>query len=61
MSERKGVREGLEEISQRTCVHICTAMDTDHSVVKVGGRGWVEGSKGGKWGTSVIVSTIKKC
>ena len=35
-------------------------MDTDNSVVKVGGGGWVEAGKEEDRGTPVIVSTIKK-
>ena len=34
-------------------------MGTDNNVVKAGGS-WVRGAKGGKTGTPVIVSTIKK-
>lgn len=33
-------------------------MDTDNDVVKVGGK--VEGAKGRGWGTSIIVSTVRK-
>ena len=54
----------LEGISQRTYVPNAKPMDTDNSTVEEEsgvGRGWVGGAKGdGRWGTSVIVSTVFK-
>ena len=50
----------LEEISQRTYMHICIAHgDRQRCGEGGGGNGWSR-AKGGKWGSNVIVSTIKK-
>ena len=61
LTDLRGDAGGLEEISQRTYMNICIVHGHRQQYGE-GGWGGTEwrGVKGGKWGTSIIVSTIKK-